>query len=267
MVKNSFSDNIAKISTRLTTKGFFKDILVFDTIPSTNSTAKTLAQKGAPEGTVVVAQKQQKGRGRFDRTWESPIGGLYLSIILRPHQPPKSLSLLPLISALAVAKTIQSFDLLPTIKWPNDVRIDQKKVAGILLETETAQSQTVYVIVGIGINVNINPAQLSTDLQKTSTSLSQENHESIDLYKFFETLLITFQSEYGRFLAGGYKSLMTEWKSFSDTLGKQVKIKTPTGDIIGTAVDITSSGFLIITTDAGLQKTITSGDCLYLSEL
>ena len=106
---------------------FVKKIIVFDEIPSTNSEAKKLARKGEEEGTVIITQIQKKGRGRFDRLWESPEGGLYLSIILRPDCSPNKATLLPLIAALAVSKTINSYDFSAKIKWPNDVRVNEKK--------------------------------------------------------------------------------------------------------------------------------------------
>jgi BirA family biotin operon repressor/biotin-[acetyl-CoA-carboxylase] ligase len=131
-----------------------KNLLVFDELDSTNSTAKELALAGAEEGTVVLARTQNQGRGRFDRIWQSPEGGIYLSFILRPKVSAEKTSLLPFVAALALTKTIDSYGLHATIKWPNDVRVNGKKIAGILLESEVIGHSSNYVVVGIGMNLN-----------------------------------------------------------------------------------------------------------------
>ena len=120
-----------------------KKLVIFDEINSTNLKAKELAQKNADEGTIVISKIQKKGRGRFDRTWESPEGGLYFSIVLKPDCKPDKTTLLPLVGALSVCKTITSItDLNVKIKWPNDVLINGKKVSGILLESESGKNLT-----------------------------------------------------------------------------------------------------------------------------
>jgi len=244
-----------------------KKFVVFNEISSTNSKAKELAQCGEAEGTVVIAQMQKSGRGRFDRIWESPEGGLYLSIILKPDVSPDKTTLLPLVAALAVSTTIRDYDLSVSIKWPNDVRINSKKVAGILLESDINSEKINYVIIGIGVNLNSTIDQFPTDLKKTSTSVFNELACHVDYHKFLVDLLSNFERYYSLFIQGGYDSIISEWKKASDTLGKQVKIVTSSSDIVGMATDIDNSGFLLVKTESGEQKKIMSGDCVYCNEL
>jgi BirA family biotin operon repressor/biotin-[acetyl-CoA-carboxylase] ligase len=266
MNDKTFTEKMAEFSKSIPID-FVKKLFVFDEISSTNSTAKDLARTGAEEGTVVVARTQKKGRGRFDRIWESPDGGLYLSVILRPDVSPDRATVLPLVAALAVSKTINQVGLSSQIKWPNDVRIRGKKVAGILVESETDEKQLQYVIVGIGVNVNTDIHRFPREFRHVTTSLSEELNTSVDYHQFLKKLLTVFGIYYTLFTKGEFDRILTEWKKQSDTLGRKVKIITSTGEIIGEACDVDQSGFLLVVTDAGDRKTITSGDCLYCDEL
>ncbi len=258
---------VKKTTALLKTLDFVKKPYVCDVVDSTNATARDLAETGSPEGTVVIAQTQLKGRGRFERSWESPEGGLYLSLILRPNIPPEKTSLLPLVTALAVAKTIRSYRVFATIKWPNDVRVNGRKIAGILLESEGRGQRLEYVVVGIGINLSVDLEELSVETQKKSASLHHELHKIIDYHEFLRSFISDFEQSYKDFIRKRYSELIIEWKTLSDTIGKTVRVKTMTGDIEGTAVDIDPSGFLLLRTSTGETKKILSGDCLYFDEL
>ena len=244
-----------------------KRVIVFDELSSTNNKAKELAHDGKAEGTVVIAQMQKRGRGRFERVWESPDGGLYLSIILKPDVSPDKTTLLPLIAALAVSSTIRNFDLPSTIKWPNDVQVNKKKVAGILLESDAHKNQLRYVILGVGVNLNIDVNLFSRELKNVTTSLSQELHTVVDYHKFLENLLLTLDTYYSMFLNHEFDRIISEWKVQSDTLNKRVRIATSSDDVIGKAYDVDQSGFLLVITDSGEHKKIMSGDCIYFDEL
>jgi BirA family transcriptional regulator, biotin operon repressor / biotin---[acetyl-CoA-carboxylase] ligase len=245
-----------------------KNIMVFPILPSTNSKAKELAFSGAADGTMVCAHIQTQGRGRFDRVWESPKGGLYLSILLRPKNiPAEKISLLTFLAALACVKTLQQHNVSATIKWPNDVRVSQKKISGILLESELIGKKIDYVIVGIGINLNNTTSDLSAGIQAQATSVKQETGKKVDDTVFLGEFLHQFDQHYSLFIAAKYNELLNEWKTYSDTIGKQIQINTSTEKIQGTAVDIDDSGFLLVRTSQGEIKRIISGDCLYLNEL
>lgn len=266
MDKKSFEEKSSEFSKNLAV-GFVKKLLVFQSLDSTNLTAKGLARDGAEEGTVILAQTQRKGRGRFDRRWQSPHGGVYVSLILRPQIDPEKVSLLPIGAALVVAKTIESYGLHPTIKWPNDVRVNAKKIAGILLESEIKGHILDYVIIGIGINVNIDPRMLSDDIHLRSTSLISEIGTTVEYFEFLRRFFKEFSDFYHRFTKKQYKTIIEEWKSYSDTLGKVIRIQTPVASIQGTAIDVDQSGFLLLKTEKGYIQKILSGDCLYFDEL
>lgn len=243
---------------------FVKKIIVFNEIQSTNSKAKELARKDEEEGTIVIARIQKKGRGRYDRLWESPEGGLYLSIILRPDCPPNKATLLTLVTSLVVSKTINSYNLSSDIKWPNDVRVKGKKIAGILIESEGHGNKVEYIILGVGINLNTDTNLLSKKIRLISTSLSEEIGNSVDYYNFLKNLLFNFDKYYKLFLDKKFDSILKEWKNQSDTLGRRVRIITSSEQIIGKAYDIDQSGFLIVIKDSGECKKVASGDSIYI---
>jgi BirA family biotin operon repressor/biotin-[acetyl-CoA-carboxylase] ligase len=244
-----------------------KKLLVFDEVDSTNSTAKELAQAGAEEGTVVIARIQHHGRGRFDRIWQSPDGGVYLSIILRPRISTEKISLLPFVAALAVVKTIKLYGLHTTIKWPNDTQVNGKKIAGILLESEIKGDAIIYVVVGIGMNLNIDRKQLSPDIQSRSTSMSHELGFPVDYHEFLRTFFVQLEKTYLLFVDHSFEKIINEWKIHTDTLGKTIRVQTSTGTLQGLAIDIDPQGFLLLRTENGEIKKILSGDCLYMNEL
>jgi BirA family biotin operon repressor/biotin-[acetyl-CoA-carboxylase] ligase len=266
MEKESFEKKIDDFSKHLKVN-IVKKILSFTSIDSTNKKAKDLASAGAEEGTVILAQSQKNGRGRFDRIWESPEGGLYLSLLVRPKVLTQDASLLSLGAALAVAKTIELYGLRATIKWPNDVRVNGKKIAGILLESELNGNSLSFVIIGIGINLNIDAASFSSEIRAQSTSVVSELGASADYFSFLRDLMIQLNEVYEWFTQHKYSKIVTEWKTYTDTVGQAIKVQTSTESIQGTAVDIDSSGFLIVQTTQGERKKIYSGDCLYMSDL
>jgi len=242
-----------------------KNFVVLDEVSSTNEKARELAQNGEGEGTVVIAQIQNKGKGRFERVWESPAGGLYFSIILKPSISSDKISLLPLVAALTVCKTINCYsDLYAKIKWPNDVRLDGKKVAGILLESEVIGNQLDNVILGIGVNVNNDVSFFSKEIGTNATSLLNELQKTIDYYTFLKKLLTIFDTYYTMFLNKKYDVILKEWRQHSDTINKTVRIITPSGGIMGKAYDVDQFGFLLVETDEGDLIKITSGDCVYI---
>lgn len=246
---------------------FVKKLLVFDQLDSTNGAAKEFAQASAEEGTIVIARIQHHGRGRFDRIWQSPEGGVYLSLILRPKKSTEMISLLTFVAVLAVARTIALHGLHTTIKWPNDVQVNGKKIAGILLESEIKGHEVIYVVVGIGINLNIDKKDLSPDIQPRSTSLLHELEVPVDYHKFLKKFFVQFERVYSLFVNHQFERIIDEWKIHTDTLGKTIQVQTSTETLQGIAYDIDPFGFLLLRKQNGEIKKILSGDCLYLNEL
>ncbi|MFO7677038.1 MAG: biotin--[acetyl-CoA-carboxylase] ligase [Thermoplasmatota archaeon] len=246
---------------------FGKPYYIFDTVDSTNRKAKDIAEQGGTDKSLIVSQIQQSGRGRLNRGWESPPGGLYFSVILRPTICVKKTTLLPLVASVCVAKTLRMYGLSACIKWPNDIRINRKKIAGILLESNIYQNKLEYIILGIGVNLNTTKHQFSEKIRKNVTSVLSEHSKPIDYYQFLRTLLDFLDTYYRLFINDKYPRIISDWKELSDTLEQKVKIVTSKEDIIGKAVDIDEHGFIIIDTIQGEKKTIMSGDCFHFTEL
>jgi len=246
---------------------YFKDFFVFNEISSTNAKAKDLIRDGAAEGSVVISKIQKSGRGRFDRVWKSPEGGLYISFILKPDVSVDKYTLLPLLSSIAVSKTLSLYGISNKIKWPNDVRIKGKKIAGILLESNISKNQINYIILGIGVNLNIDKNSFPDEIIHNTTSVLSELNKIVDYHRFLKDLILNLDKYISIFEKEDFVKIISEWKILSDTFGKRVKITSSSGEIVGKAVDVDEFGFLIVATDSGEYKKIMSGDCFYFKEL
>ncbi|MEE9594577.1 MAG: biotin--[acetyl-CoA-carboxylase] ligase [Candidatus Hydrothermarchaeales archaeon] len=246
----------------LDTKIIGREVVYFETVGSTNDIAKEMAEKDAEEGLVVIAEKQTSGRGRLDRSWVSQRGGLYLSILLRPKMEPEHLQQLTLIAGLAAMRTVESYGLEAAIKWVNDVRINGKKVCGVLTEVSGSAEMMGYAVVGVGLNVNNRVSKFPKDVRDIATSLKDEG-ASASLADVARRLLKQFDTYYQRILGGGFSEILNEWKASCDTIGKRVRIVRINEVIEGTAMDVDEGGALIVET-AGAVERVTAGDVIYL---
>jgi len=245
----------------LTTKCIGRKILFCRTDESTNESAKRIALQGAQEGTVVIAETQTGGRGRFGRKWFSPAGGLWLSVILRPKIPPSEAMKLALVAGLAVAQTLrEAFALDAKTKWPNDVLIGGKKVCGILNEMNTVGDDINYIVVGIGINANFGKAALPGILQESATSLQDELGRPVELERLFTLLLKTLEALYNQFLSEGFDAILAAWKRFSGILGEEVEVASSSERFVGLAVDVDRDGALIVLVRDGSVRRVFSAD-------
>lgn len=244
----------------LATQRIGKRIHAYDSTDSTMDVAHRLAASSEPEGSVVVAEAQRKGRGRVGRSWISPKGkGIYISILLRPSVPLANVSQLTLMAAVAAARAIQSRSgLKPEIKWPNDLLINSKKICGILTELNAELNRVHYVVVGIGMNVNTPRAHLPAG----STSLAEEAGEPLDRIGLARTLLVEMDRCYLRYLKEGLTPLLEEWRSFAAFLGRRVRVSLPGRAMEGQAVDVDSTGALLIRTDTGIVEPVSAGEVL-----
>lgn len=236
----------------------------FKEVDSTNDVAKRLALGGAPEGTVVISEMQRKGRGRKEREWFSPKGGVWMSLILRPKIGPSQIAPLTLVAGLAVAKTLSRlYDLKCKLKWPNDVLINEKKVCGVLTEISAGIDRIDYVVAGIGINANIDIEIFPGEFRGAATTLKNELNREILRDELVEQLLEEFKKLYKIFQKQGFSKLKEEWKRSASTMGRKVRIITDRRTIEGIARDIGENGELFIETQEGIEKII-SGDCIHL---
>ena len=247
-----------EIQSGLNTKIIGKKIIVLDTVTSTMDEAFRLGMGNCPEGTVVCAEAQSKGRGRLGRIWSSPKArGLYFSFVLRPSLPLNQLAQLTLMSAVALAEAIEEISALkPSIKWPNDVLLQSRKLAGILTELRAESDQVKFVVVGIGLNVNASAYQLTTG----ATSLKVAAGRSFDRAQVFQVVLRSLEKGYLKLLHHEFDQVMEEWKKRECTLNKRVRITDPAGIIEGEAIDLDEDGALLIRKDNGLIIKKTAGD-------
>ena len=239
-----------------------KRVIYHEELSSTQDAADKLARSGAEEGLVVIAGKQIQGRGRKGRRWLSPSGGgVYLSIILRPPLSPVNVVQIPMVAGIAVATAIRkTTQLQAKIKWPNDIYIGRKKVAGILTEINCEMDRVNYIILGIGINVNTKIASLSKEVQGIATSLIDELDKNVSRVNLIRQFLTEFEKAYLLYVKRGLKPILLKWKTLNNTLGSRVRIYDSDTEISGKAIDLDSEGFLLVKDDAGSVHKIICGD-------
>lgn len=234
----------------------------YESLSSTMDEAFKLGMEGAPEGTVVCTEMQTKGRGRLGRSWFSPkYKGIYCSIILRPKLSPSDLAKLTLLSAVAVAEAVEkAANVQAVIKWPNDLLIKNKKLAGILTELRAEVDQMKFVIIGIGLNVNNTAAQLVDG----ATSLKHEAGQTFSRIEILQEMLRAFERWYLRSHKNNFEEVLAAWKDRAYTLGKRVRVSDPASVIEGIAVDLDEDGGLLIRQDSGVVVKKMAGDVVQL---
>jgi BirA family transcriptional regulator, biotin operon repressor / biotin---[acetyl-CoA-carboxylase] ligase len=235
-------------------------------IGSTNEHALQLAAQGSPHGTVVVAEEQVAGRGRMGRPWMSiPQRGLYLSMILADGLPSRDAPQTTLIAALALVEVILTHYGLPArIKWPNDILIRGKKVAGILTEMQGDQDVVRFLVIGIGINVNHSLEELNTPFRYPATSIAIEREQAVRRSDLLAAFLKQFEGHYERFRVEGLAPFLADLEHNSAILGHPVTIQCGPEQITGTALGLTTEGALRLGLENGLEKVIWVGDITQL---
>lgn len=239
-----------------------------DSVDSTNMEAKKLYMKGEIEGLIVIAKRQTSGYGRKGRAWLSPIGGLYFSIILKPRLGIENAPLLGLLSGCAVARSLVSIGIEDVkLKWPNDVMIGERKIAGILSEFVSINETSSGIIVGIGVNQNCPISKMPPGLQWPTTSIIDE----IGIETSVQALLCSIINEIDALLQtveieSSFDAILDEWRKHSSTLGTNVRIHEEGMTIDGIAKDITKDGALIVKTKEGLRHVV-EGDVSHLRTL
>ncbi|CFX85196.1 Biotin--acetyl-CoA-carboxylase ligase [Syntrophomonas zehnderi OL-4] len=239
----------------------------YQELDSTNNRARELAAEGYPEGTVVAAEMQTAGRGRRGRDWYSPNQeGIYVSVILRPLLPLKEISRVSLLTAVAVAETLATdLNLHPLIKWPNDILINNRKIAGILSEVVTDMDSIEYIVVGIGLNINNFPPDFPHDFRTPATSVQAECQRPLPRVQILQNLLFNLENHYQKLLQGRFGDTLEKAKNLSMVIGREVKIDTLNGFLTGQAVDIDDHGFLLVRDQSGTIHTVMSGEISLLS--
>lgn len=239
-----------------------RDIRVFQETTSTNDVAEKLARDGVKEGVVVFAESQTKGRGRLGRKWESPNrGGLWFSVLLRPALRPQEVTRLTVVSATALVRAIRSeTGLRPEIKWPNDILVHGRKVAGILTELSAELDRVRHVIIGVGVDVNLQPSTLPAEVRKVASSLSAEAGKAVLRAGLAAVILRELDADYARIRAGEFAMVADEWQANCSTLGHEVIIRVGDRQIRGRAEALGEEGALLVRTDHGLLERVIGGD-------
>lgn len=230
------------------------DVEYHDRIDSTNRRARELAETGA-EDVVVLADEQSGGRGRLDREWASPSGGIWLSVLLRPDIPPTRAPAFTLAAAVATTRAVRGAGVDASIKWPNDVLVGDRKLAGILTEMEGEADRVSWLIVGVGINANVDASELPGD---RSAATLREEAGDVDRRAITQSLLEEFYR-----LSRSSDEILSAWRELSSTLGRRVRIQTEGEEITGEAVDVRSPGTLVVETETGTRE-VSAGDCEHL---
>lgn len=229
---------------------------------STNELAYRLAQEGAFHGEVVIAEAQTAGKGRRGRSWVSPPGAnLTFSVVLRPELPPHRAPELTLVAAVALAEALQDSGAPEAaIKWPNDVQVDGRKIAGILTELSAEADRVHFVIVGIGVNLNMTLDDFPDDVRPNATSLAAERGQHVPRALFAAALFSRLEDWLDRHAQEGFEPVRAAWKALSSTPGQEVLVKTDRTELRGVAEDIDDSGALLVRTADGKLERVLAGD-------
>ena len=224
-----------------------------ETVASTNDVARTRASEGAPEGTTILAEHQTAGRGRLGRAWEStPRSGVLMSVLLRPQLEATDVALLTVTAAVACAQTIQEHLRLPAlIRWPNDVTIKGRKVAGVLVESGPRAGGEPTFVMGMGLNANLAGERMSPEVRETATSLAEHARKPIDRIALVRALLRSVDRWYADLCRGERARISSHWRQYSSTLGQHVTITQDGTSYRGRVLDISLEHGLIVRLDRG----------------
>jgi BirA family biotin operon repressor/biotin-[acetyl-CoA-carboxylase] ligase len=237
-------------------KAFWCDVLNFDSLGSTNEYLKELAHAGAREGTVVIAREQTAGKGRLGRSWASPQGGAWFSILLRPSIALGQAGCISILLAVSLAQALRKRWGLPIgVKWPNDLYVQNRKLGGILIELSSQAEAIEWLVAGIGVNVN---NELPRDTRSPATSLARELGRKISLEEFFDTALEAIARDYQRFLTEGFAFVRQQWQELS-VLGEHVivrrgEVTSPLRGERFQVLGLSESGKLIVRTEQGVRE-------------
>jgi BirA family biotin operon repressor/biotin-[acetyl-CoA-carboxylase] ligase len=258
-----------EITQGLETSKIGKKVYYFDSIDSTQNQALKLASDAKNDGAVIIAQRQTGGKGRDGRRWISPKGGIWLSVILHPDFDISVATMFPLASSLALSNTIEKiFKIKPELKWPNDVNIKGKKIAGILVDASLESNKIENLVLGVGINFDVNPKEIEKNLKNTPnfygvSSLSKFKKNTTPV-EFIQVFLVELEKILDALNSGQIKKIVKDWTKKSSTIGNKVQLNSKDGKISGKAIKIDDDGALVI---AGKKNTrVLAGDIIHLTK-
>jgi BirA family biotin operon repressor/biotin-[acetyl-CoA-carboxylase] ligase len=254
-----------EISDGLQTDIIGRKIYYFGTIDSTQNFALELAKRPHENGSLVIADRQTQGRGRLNRKWVSPKGGIWMSILLRPNFEPSYTSLFPMSTSLALAVSIEkTLKIKSELKWPNDVTINGRKVAGILIDASVESNKIDYLIIGVGINFKINPGTISKSIKQKKYDIDTLVNKNQDTrpVELVQQFLLELEKTYNDIMIGNVGTIRKEWMKRSSTIGKNVTITSTTGTLKGKVTGIDKTGALVLSRNGTVQHVL-AGDMTY----
>ena len=250
-----------EITNGLKTKVFGKRAYYFDSIDSTQNFASTISKNPRENGTIIVSKKQTSGKGRLGRKWISPNGGLWFSVIIHPKFDVSLATLFPLASSLALSYAIEkTLKKKPSLKWPNDVTLNKKKVAGMLVDLSLASNSIEELILGVGINFKIDPTKLEKSIKNTGNyygvaTLVKKN-ENEEASKLIQSFLVELEKVCELLDKGNVNKIINEWTKRSSTVGHKTQVSTSSGKISGKAIRIDDDGALVISHNRKTQRVL-----------
>ncbi len=254
-----------EIKRKLNTKIFGKNIEYFRLTSSTMDEALYLTEKGCANGTLIISEEQTDGRGRQKRKWISPKGvNIYISLIYKPYNMnfAKAIGLM-FAASIAIVEALSDFGIdNARIKWPNDVIVDGKKIAGVLLETQSESGILKYAIIGFGVNVNME--SIPDEIKNSATSIYLETGKKADRALLLSNILYYLENMISLIEAGSESSIMKLWRKYDTTLGRRILVTSAKENIEGLAYDIDEKGFLIVKKDNGELKKVVTADSVRL---
>jgi BirA family biotin operon repressor/biotin-[acetyl-CoA-carboxylase] ligase len=259
-----------EITTELKTKNIGQRAYFFDTIDSTQNQALKMTNSHENDGTIIVAGKQTDGKGRSGRRWESPKGGIWFSIILQPKFDISITTLFPIASSLALSIAIEKIcKISPELKWPNDLTIKGKKLAGLLVDVSLESNKIERLVLGVGINFDVDVKQIEREMKNTPNfygvvSLCGQKNK-IKPVQLVQTFLVELEKIYELLNMKQIKKIISEWTKRSSTIGKNVEINTINGKMKGKAIKIDEDGALVILENKKIHRVI-AGDIIHLSK-
>ena len=274
---NDFSDIIKEVGKQeteylnrneildgLNTKTIGKELYLFKEVMSTNTVAKFLSENDVNNGTVIISEKQSGAKGRLGKSWESPLGGIWLSLVVKPNVDHSKIPMITLATGVAVVKTLERIGIENAeIKWPNDVMINDKKVCGILTEAITKFNSIESVIIGVGIDANFDVNILSEELQEGTTTLDIELGHRVNENEIIRFFLEEFEKIGTLFEDGKFEGILKEWRKYSYSIGKIVEVREPfSKSYDGYVLGISREGALVVEKIDGTLEKVISGECI-----
>lgn len=258
-IRNALSKESLKIG---------RDFLFYKSLESTNTVGAELAHKGWRDGTVIIADEQTSGKGRLGRTWISPSGkNLYMSILLTPSISPRDATILTLMSSVACCNALRRLLSIPvSIKWPNDLMVNGRKIAGILTEIKADMDKIAYAVIGVGININLDIEYLPEEVRGIATSVKRETGEQCSRTAVALEVLREFEKWYDNLLKNGKKDILSQWRDCSSTIGRKVKVTMENKVFKGIAEEIDDEGLLILKLPDGSYMKVDAGDITMMRE-